>query len=523
MSSLLRGDIRRPGSPRAARVGSPARRTLSRGWLFALFAVVCVVISVAYVAWSIVRPGSAERLAVSGPVATGADEPGVALVAGGPGTVLFQNTIAGEYAGRVSMVPLGGREWPRNMAPLGCMRVHYAADRGLCLAEDGGTFSLDGGIFSTHAAYVFGPDFQVLHALPLNGVPSRARVSPDGRYGATTSFVSGHSYSDGSFSTETMLIDLTSGAKLGNLEEFAVVRDGQRIEAEDFNFWGVTFASDSNRFYATLATGGQTYLVEGDVGARQLRVLRENVECPSLSPDGTRLAFKKRVGGDFGVAVWRFHVLDLATMKETPLAETRSIDDQIEWLDDDRVLYGDGWHLWSMPADGSGTPRRFMSNANSPAVVRTASLPASGPEQAPVKNLTLPSIDLAVAVSTGLEDIAVGEDLTYTVTVTNQGPVDATGLLVEQILPEGLNFGEVRTVSLTGGTSYGCSSQYPQETRVTCDTPVLPSGASWTIALTVKPGAAGTLKHQATVYATEPDANPENDTVKTKIVATAGE
>jgi uncharacterized repeat protein (TIGR01451 family) len=210
-------------------------------------------------------------------------------------------------------------------------------------------------------------------------------------------------------------------------------------------------------------------------------------------------------------------------MKETPLAETRSIDDQIEWLDDDRVLYGDGWHLWSMPADGSGTPRRFMSDANSPAVVRTASLPASGSEQAPVKNLTLPSIDLAVAVSTGLEDIAVGEDLTYTVTVTNQGPVDATGLLVEQILPEGLNFGEVRTVSLTGGTSYGCSSQYPQETRVTCDTPVLPSGASWTIALTVKPGAAGTLKHQATVYATEPDANPENDSVKTKIVATAGE
>src|SRR5215217_9230501 len=131
MSSLLRVDFRRPGSPRAAGADSPTRRTLSRGWLFALFAVVCVVISVAYVAWSIVRPGSVERLAVSGPVVTGADEPGVALVAGGPGTVLFQNTIAGEFAGRVAMVPLGGREWPRNMAPLGCMRVHFAADRGI--------------------------------------------------------------------------------------------------------------------------------------------------------------------------------------------------------------------------------------------------------------------------------------------------------------------------------------------------------------------------------------------------------
>ena len=357
----------------------------------------------------------------------------------------------------------------------------------------------------------------------MNGYLSRARVSPDGRYGATTSFVSGHSYADASFSTETTLIELASGATLGNLEEFAVSRDGQRVEAVDFNFWGVTFASDSNRFYATLATGGQTYLVEGDVGARQMRMLRENVECPSLSPDGTRLAFKKRVGGDFGVPEWRFHVLDLATMEEMPLAESRSIDDQIEWLDDDRVLYGDGWHLWSMPADGSGTPRRFMSNANSPAVVPTASLPSSGSAQAPVKSLTLPSIDLAVAVSTGPEDIGVGEDLTYTITVTNQGPIEATGLLLEQILPEGLTLSELRTVSLTGGGGWGCSSQYPQETRVTCDTPVLPASASWTIALTVKPGAAGTINHQATVYATEPDTNPENDSVKTKIAASAGE
>src|SRR5215208_3787986 len=93
MSILLRVDFRRPGSPRAARADSPTRRTLSRGWLFALVAVVCVVISVAYVAWSIVRPGSVERLAVSGPVVTGADEPGVALVAGGPGTVLFQTPL----------------------------------------------------------------------------------------------------------------------------------------------------------------------------------------------------------------------------------------------------------------------------------------------------------------------------------------------------------------------------------------------------------------------------------------------
>ena len=67
-------------------------------------------------------------------------------------------------------------------------------------------------------------------------------------------------------------------------------------------------------------------------------MIHENVECPSLSPDGTRIAYKKRTGSD--TTPWHLTVLDLATMRETPLAESRSVDDQAEWLDDDHVLYG---------------------------------------------------------------------------------------------------------------------------------------------------------------------------------------
>ena len=48
----------------------------------------------------------------------------------------------------------------------------------------------------------------------LPGVPSRTRVSPDGRYGAVTSFVTGHSYADvGQFSTAATIIDLERGRK----------------------------------------------------------------------------------------------------------------------------------------------------------------------------------------------------------------------------------------------------------------------------------------------------------------------
>jgi dipeptidyl aminopeptidase/acylaminoacyl peptidase len=194
-------------------------------------------------------------------------------------------------------------------------------------------------------------------------------VSPDGRYGSVTQFVAGHSYADvGGFSTTTTLIDLRTARKIGQLEDFAVTRDGRELTAKDVNFWGVTFARDHDRFYATLATGGKIYLVEGSVRARTMKTIHDGVECPSLSPDGTRIAYKKRVGA--GGKRWRLYVLDLRTMRETPLAETRSVDDQAEWLDDAHVLYGLHESIWMVPADGGGRPLTYAPQADSPAVVR---------------------------------------------------------------------------------------------------------------------------------------------------------
>lgn len=127
---------------------------------------------------------------------------------------------------------------------------------------------------------------------------------------------------------------------VSNLEDFRITRDGDHFSAIDFNFWGVTFKEDSNQFYATLGTGGSTYLIEGDVTTGEGTVLKENVECPSLSPDGTRLVFKKRfMHGLLQQVEWRLYVLDLATMEERPLADTRNVDDQVEWLDGSHVIY----------------------------------------------------------------------------------------------------------------------------------------------------------------------------------------
>jgi hypothetical protein len=266
--------------------------------------------------------------------------------------------------GRVFVVADGHVEQPAN-SDLSCERVYFAHGRGICM-----------GIASSgvdYTATIFNSKLQPLYEMALTGLPSRARVSSDGRYGAMTVFVTGDSYlsSPTAFSTRTTIVDMASGKQVGQLEQFKVTKEGKPFDAVDFNFWGVTFdPHDSNRFYATLGTGGVHYLVEGNIRERSMRTLREGVECPSLSPDGKQIAFKSRIGKE---AHWRLRVLDVATLADHAVAEHRSIDDQVEWLDDDTLAYSDERNVYTVPADGGGEPKLLVKDATSP--VR---LPAGG-------------------------------------------------------------------------------------------------------------------------------------------------
>jgi hypothetical protein len=315
-----------------------------------------------------VKPQPAFLSAVPTPVHPAAPRARQAENLPGQKVLFFRANALGENYGKLGFAPLDSLRQFTYAPALSCDRVHFAAGTGICLVADRG-------LFTKYYAVSFGKDLKAGWQIPLNGIPSRTRVSPSGRLAAITIFLSGHSYASLNFSTQTLIVDSANGRVLADLEKFAVQRDGVPFESPDFNFWGVTFAHNENQFYATLWSKGKTYLVKCDLRARSAVIIYEGVECPSVSPDNTRIAFKKR--SESSRLGWRIHVLDLKTMIASPTGETHSVDDQVEWLDDSHLLYSRSQSetgssastdLWDVPTAPGGTPELLLEGAFSPAV-----------------------------------------------------------------------------------------------------------------------------------------------------------
>ncbi|WP_394768417.1 TolB family protein [Lacisediminihabitans sp.] len=282
--------------------------------------------------------------------------------------IVFRNTTPDSGYGLVASVALSAPSGARSVTSVPCDRVYATTKHSMCLR-------IDRGVVTTFSANLLDSAGKTVHSWPLPGIPSRTRISPDSKLVGFTAFVTGAAYGSVGFSTETQIAS-TAGHDFGNLEDFALIVDGARNTATDRNFWGVTFTSNDNEFYATAASAGHTWLVRGDLAARTLTAIRESAECPSVSPDGRRVAYKKNVSTTAS-AYWSIAVLDLATGRETVLPEKQNVDDQVEWLDDSTILYGlarpnaeGDSDVWSIDADGATAPMRILQHAWSPSVVR---------------------------------------------------------------------------------------------------------------------------------------------------------
>jgi hypothetical protein len=338
--------------------------------LFWVFVVVCVGGAIGYIRW---RTGATARTAGDTVPLYDPTEPGMAAMLDGIRTgphLFFQSSRA---YGRIGVVKASnpGEQWILNT--LECERSHFGRTGGLCLVLNRESMQ------PRAYAYFLDARFQPVGRLDLAGLPIRARVSPDGRLAASTVFVTGENYASEDFTTRTTLFDLSTRQAIVDLERFTVERDGKPFSNVDFNFWGVTFRRDSNRFLATLGTGGKRFLVEGDVSRRHLRVIADDVECPSLSPDERHVVFKRQQRRGAG---WQLWAMNLDTRESWAITEDQQdIDDQVEWLDDTQVIYGmvlgsglpeQSLSVWMTRIDPEAGKNRqfFLRSAWSPAVVR---------------------------------------------------------------------------------------------------------------------------------------------------------
>ena len=111
--------------------------------------------------------------------------------------------------------------------------------------------------------------------------------------------------------------------------------------------------------------------------------------------------------------------------------------------------------------------------------------------------------DLSIAQADSLDPVSTGAMLTYTLTITNTGPDDATAVEVVDTLPTGVDFADA------AGSGWSCVHA---SGAVTCTRPSLALSAAPDITIHVlAPASAGTITNTASVTSTVVDPNLGNN------------
>lgn len=128
-------------------------------------------------------------------------------------------------------------------------------------------------------------------------------------------------------------------------------------------------------------------------------------------------------------------------------------------------------------------------------------VPFANPTYATEIIVTMPSADLAVSQTAVPDPVTTGESLTYTLTITNNGPDSASDLVITNTLPTGVTF---------QSASDGCILA---DSILTCQLDLLGSSTAVPLTMTVlAPEIAGTITNTITLSAATDDPDMSNNT-----------
>jgi uncharacterized repeat protein (TIGR01451 family) len=165
------------------------------------------------------------------------------------------------------------------------------------------------------------------------------------------------------------------------------------------------------------------------------------------------------------------------------------------------------------PADGATLTNTFADTAGAFLVAGTGLRFIARADRAPDSNYGSDynvaqtcRADLAMTKMDAPDPAHVGQNLTYTIVVTNNGPDKAIGVAVTDQLPKNAGYG-------SSTSTQGSCTIKPSKNAVVCTIGTMSSGASVTITLLVKPTSKGTITNTASVTLTSPtDPNTANNT-----------
>jgi uncharacterized repeat protein (TIGR01451 family) len=129
-------------------------------------------------------------------------------------------------------------------------------------------------------------------------------------------------------------------------------------------------------------------------------------------------------------------------------------------------------------------------------VVNSVTASANGPDlnaadnSASTTTTVNPAADLAVGLAASANPVNQGEDLTYSILVTNLGPVTATTVKLTNTLPASVTY-------VSSSSSQGSCSR--SGAVVTCNLGTMPVSGMATVTILVRPSAGGTLSNEAKV------------------------
>jgi uncharacterized repeat protein (TIGR01451 family) len=126
--------------------------------------------------------------------------------------------------------------------------------------------------------------------------------------------------------------------------------------------------------------------------------------------------------------------------------------------------------------------------------------------------LSAQEVDLSVQKTPSVDSIQVGDNVTYTITVTNLGTNDATSVTLQDVLPAEMDF-----VSLT--TTLTCTNIGG---IVTCDFGTLSANGTASVDIVTTGNQAGSISNTATVASLETDVNPTNNTATALVTVNSG-